>query len=209
MIRLLIVDDSAVFRNGLQSLLRTVPDVEVCGVAGDGASGVDAALALHADVVLMDIAMPGISGIDATRRIAASAPHIGVVVMTMLEDDDAIIQALKAGARGYLVKGATQHEITDTIRSVHAGHAIIGRTVARQLAGLIGGTTPQEPFPDLTPREREVLALLASGATTQQTAERLDLTSKTVRNHLSNILTKLPAVDRAHAIVIARDAGLR
>jgi DNA-binding NarL/FixJ family response regulator len=209
MIRLLIVDDSAVFRNGLQSLLRTVPDFEVCGVAGDGAAGADAAVALHADVVLMDIAMPGISGIDATRRIAASAPHIGVVVMTMLEDDDAITQALKAGARGYLVKGATQHEITDTIRSVHAGHAIIGRTVARQLAGLIGAMAPQEPFPDLTPREREVLALLASGATTQQIADRLDLTSKTVRNHLSNILTKLQAVDRAQAILIARDAGLR
>ena len=192
MIRVLVVDDNAIFRQGMQPARSTrSPDLEVSAVAGDGASGVDAALALQVDIVLMDLAMPG--GSAASRPPASStaaAPHIGVVVMTMLEDDDMVVQALRAGARGYLVKGAAQREILDTIRGVHAGQAVIGSDVARRLAGLVGGSAPEDPFPDLTDREREILDLLAAGASTAQIADRFGLSPKTVRNHLSSIFTK-------------------
>ena len=208
MIRVLVVDDNAVFRQGMRQLVESIPDLEVSAVAGDGASGVDAALALQVDIVLMDLAMPGVSGIDATRKLTAAAPHIGVIAMTMLEDDGMIVQALRAGARGYLVKGATQREILDTIRSVHAGRAVIGSDIARRLAGLVGGAAPEDPFPDLTDREREILDLLAAGATTTQIAGRLGLSPKTVRNHLSSTFTKIEAVDRTQAVLKARAAGL-
>jgi DNA-binding NarL/FixJ family response regulator len=127
----------------------------------------------------------------------------------MLEDDDAVLQALRAGARGYLVKGARQNEILDVIRGVHAGRAVIGATVARQLSSLVAGGPPAEPFPDLTARERDVLAALAGGASTAQVARRLGLSDKTVRNHVSSILTKLEVPDRTQAVVKAREAGLR
>jgi DNA-binding NarL/FixJ family response regulator len=208
MIRILVVDDNAIFREGMRRLVDSVADLEVSAVAGDGASGVDAALAMQVDVVLMDLAMPGMSGIDATRKLAAAAPHIGVVAMTMLEDDDMVVQALRAGARGYLVKGAAQREILDTIRGVHAGQAVIGTDVARRLAGLVGGSGPEDPFPDLTDREREILDLLAAGATTTQIADRLGLSPKTVRNHLSSVFTKIEALDRTQAVLKARAAGL-
>ena len=208
MIRVLIVDDNAIFRQGMKHLFESVPDFEVSAVAGDGASGVDAAVAQQVDVVLMDLAMPGISGIDATRKLAAAAPHIGIVVMTMLEDDDMVVQALRAGARGYLVKGAAQREILATVRGVHAGQAVIGADVARRLGSLVGSPTPEDPFPDLTGRERETLNLLAGGATTVQIADRLGVSSKTVRNHLSSIFTKLEALDRTQAVLKARAAGL-
>jgi DNA-binding NarL/FixJ family response regulator len=206
-IRVVVVDDNAIFRQGMRQLFDSVPDFDVCAVAGDGASGVEAALALQVDVVLMDLAMPGISGIDATRKLAAAAPHIGIVVMTMLEEDDMVVQALRAGARGYLVKGAAQREILDTIRGVHAGQAVIGADVARRLGGLVGGATVDEPFPDLTERERETLNLLAGGATTLQIADRLGVSGKTVRNHLSSIFTKIEALDRTQAVLKARAAG--
>ena len=128
--------------------------------------------------------------------------------MTMLEDDDAVVQALRAGARGYVVKGAQQHEILDAIRSVHAGRAVIGATVARQLAAIVTRPAPNDPFPDLTTRERDVLDALTAGAGTAQIADRLGLTDKTVRNHISNILTKLEVVDRTQAVLKAREAGL-
>ena len=208
MIRVLIVDDNAIFREGMRRLIDSISDLEVSAVAGDGASGVEAALKLQVDVVLMDLAMPGITGIDATRKLSAAAPHIGIVAMTMLEDDDMIVQALRAGARGYVVKGATQHEILDTIRGVHAGQAVIGSDIARRLAGLVGGATPKDPFPELTDREREILDLLAAGATTVQIADRFGLSPKTVRNHLSSTFTKIEAVDRTQAVLKARAAGL-
>ena len=208
MIRVLIIDDNAVFRQGMKNLFASIEDIEVCGVAGDGAAGVSAVLELQPDVALMDLAMPGMSGIEATARLTAAAPHIGVVVMTMLEDDDAVVQALRAGARGYIVKGAQQHEILDAIRSVHAGRAVIGATVARQLAALVTGPAPNDPFPDLTARERDVLDALTAGASTAQIAARLGLSDKTVRNHVSNILTKLEVVDRTQAVLKASEAGL-
>ena len=202
MIRVLVIDDNAVFRQGMKNLFASIADIEVCAAAGDGAAGVSAALEHQPDVALMDLAMPGMTGIEATARLTALAPHIGVVVMTMLEDDDAVVHALRAGARGYVVKGAQQHEILDAIRSVHAGRAVIGATVARKLAALVTGAAPNDPFPDLTARERD------AGASTTQIADRLALSAKTVRNHISNILTKLEVVDRTQAILKAREAGL-
>ena len=208
MIRVLIIDDNAVFRQGMKNLFASIADIEVCGVAADGATGVSAALEHQPDVALMDLAMPGMTGIEATARLTAVAPHIGIVVMTMLEDDDAVVHALRAGARGYVVKGAQQHEILDAIRSVQAGRAIIGATVARKLAALVTGAAPNDPFPRLTTRERDVLDALSAGASTTQIADRLGLSAKTVRNHISNILTKLEVVDRTQAILKARQAGL-
>lgn len=208
MIRVLLVDDSAAFRTGMTRLLATIPDVELCGTAADGASGVDSALKQQPDVVLMDIAMPQTSGIEATRILRDQAPHIGVVVMTMLEDDDAVAQALRAGARGYLVKGASQAEIVETIRGVYAGRAVIGAATAKQLGNVFSTAALTDPFPELTPREHTVLEALAGGATTSQIAARLGLSQKTVRNHLSSIFTKLRVADRTQAVIKARAHGL-
>ena len=208
MIRVLLVDDNAAFRAGMTRLLATIPEVELCGTAADGASGVGAVLELQPDVVLMDISMPQTSGIEATRRLQDQAPHIGVVVMTMLEDDDAVGQALRAGARGYLVKGAPQAEIVEAIRGVHAGRAVIGAATAKQLGSIFASDTREDPVPDLTPRERVVLEALAAGATTAQIAHRLGLSDKTVRNHLSSIFTKLRVTDRTQAVIKARARGL-
>jgi DNA-binding NarL/FixJ family response regulator len=194
MIRVLVVDDNAIFRQGMGQLVDSVPDFELSAVAGDGASGVDTALGMQVDIVLMDLAMPGISGIDATRKPAAAAPHIGVIAMTMLEDDDMVVQALRAGARGYLVKGATQSEILDSIRGVHARQAVIGTDVARRLGGLVGGPAPADPFPDLTGREREILNLLASGSRHHPDRRPSRAIPKIVRNHLSSIFTKMPSI---------------
>lgn len=209
MIRVLVVDDNAVFRRGMCDLFATSDEVEVVGVAADGGAGVDAALEHQPDVVLMDLAMPGLPGIEATERLTAAAPHIGVVVMTMLEDDGAVVQALRAGARGYVVKGARQREILDVVRGVHAGRAVIGATVARQLSSLVAAAAPADPFPALTAREHDVLAALTAGGSTAQIAARLGLSDKTVRNHVSSILTKLEVPDRTRAVLKARAAGLR
>jgi len=207
-IRVLLVDDNAAFRAGMTRLLATIPDVELCGTAADGASGVDAALQRQPDVVLMDIAMPQTNGIEATRVLNDRAPHIGIVVLTMLGDDEAVGQALRAGARGYLVKGAPQAEILETIRGVHAGRAVIGAATAKQLGNVFAAATPADPFPELTPRERSVLEALAAGASTSQIADRLGLSDKTVRNYLSNIFTKLRVTDRTQAVITARAHGL-
>jgi DNA-binding NarL/FixJ family response regulator len=207
-IRILLIDDSAAFRNGMTRLLATITDIEICGTAADGTSGVDLALRTQPDIVLMDLSMPQMSGIEATRALHQQAPHIGVVVMTMLEDDDAVGQALRAGARGYLVKGAPQAEIVDAIRGVHAGRAVIGAATAKQLNSVFGSSPAPDPFPDLTPRERDVLQALAAGATTSQIAASLGLSGKTVRNHLSNIFTKLRVTDRTQAAIKARAHGL-
>ena len=208
MIRVLLVDDNAVFRAGMTRLLATIPDVELCGTAADGASGVDAALQHQPDVVLMDIAMPQTNGIEATRLLHDQAPHMGIVVLTMLEDDDAVGQALSAGARGFLVKGAPQSEILETIRGVYAGRAVIGAAAAKQLGSVLAAGPPADPFPELTPRERSVLEALAAGASTAQIADRLGLSHKTVRNHLSSIFTKLRVTDRTQAVLKARANGL-
>ena len=189
-IRILIADDHTLFREGLRSLLASVADAEAIGEAATGQEAIDQAMALQPDVVLMDIQMPGINGIEATRRIVATSPHIGVIVVTMFEDDDSVFAAMRAGARGYVLKGADQEEMLRTIRSVARGEALFGPTIARRLMGYFSAPRPAaEPllFPELTEREREVLALIAQGHNNEEIARRLVLSQKTVRLSLIHI----------------------
>ncbi len=210
-IRILIADDHALFREGLCALLNSIPDAEVVGEAATGEEAVSRAAQLQPDVMLMDIQMPGINGIEATRRIARDSPHIGVIVVTMFEDDDSVFAAMRAGARGYVLKGADQEEILKVIRAVAAGEAHFGPEIARRLMNFFAAPKPSavvEAFPDLTAREREILDLIARGHNNQEIASRLYLSPKTIRNHVSNIFAKLQVADRAQAIVRARKAGL-
>ncbi len=210
-IRILIADDHALFREGLCALLNSIPDAEVVGEAATGEEAVSRAAQLQPDVMLMDIQMPGINGIEATRRIARDSPYIGVIVVTMFEDDDSVFAAMRVGARGYVLKGADQEEILKVIRAVAAGEAHFGPEIARRLMNFFAAPKPSavvEAFPDLTAREREILDLIARGRNNQEIASRLYLSPKTIRNHVSNIFAKLQVADRAQAIVRAREAGL-
>lgn len=207
----LIADDDPSFREGLSALLLSAPDLEVLGEAADGEEAISLAAKLQPDVVLMDLNMPGTGGVEATRRILHTSPHISVLVITMFEDDDSVFAALQAGARGYLLKGALKAEILRAIRAVTSGEAIFGPTIARRLMNYFAAPRPSAPpkaFPELTEREREILALVAQHQTNPEIARRLHLTPKTVRNHVSNIFTKLQVADRAEAIIRAREAGL-
>jgi len=209
--RLLIADDQQSFRDGLRALFQSVPDIEVVGEAASGAEAVALTEALQPDVVLMDIKMPGMNGIEATNRILTASPHISVIVLTMFDDDDTVFAALRAGARGYLLKGALKAEILRAIRAVTSGEAIFGPAIARRLIqhfADLSATLPRQAFPELTHREREVLALMAQHQTNPEIAERLSLSPKTVRNIASSIFTKLQVIDRAQAIIRAREAGL-
>ncbi|MBM3180647.1 MAG: response regulator transcription factor [Chloroflexi bacterium] len=210
LIRVLIADDHAPFRKGLRALLASVPDMEVAGEAANGDEAIQKAAKLQPDVVLMDIQMPGTNGIEATRQIYQSSPHIGVIVLTMFEDDDSIFSAMRAGARGYLLKGADQTEILRAIHSVGSGEALFGPNIARRLINFFAqlNSKPPHPFPELTEREREVLDLLARGTGNAEIAGALVISQKTVRNHVSNIFNKLQVASRAQAIIRARDAGL-
>jgi len=210
-IRIVVADDHALFRGGLEALFLSVPDTEVVGEAATGEEAVARAANLQPDVILMDIQMPGINGIEATRTIVRDSPQIGVIVVTMFEDDDSVFAAMRAGARGYVLKGADQDEILKVIRAVAAGEAHFGPEIARRLMGFFSAPKPaasSEAFPELTAREREVLDLIAAGLNNQEIARHLYLSTKTVRNHISNIFTKLQVADRAQAIVRAREAGL-
>ena len=210
-IRVLIADDHPLFRDGLRVLLEATPDTALVGEAAGGDEVVALAPTLEPDVILMDLKMPGLNGIEATRRIAAALPHIGILVVTMFEDDDSVFAALRAGARGYLLKGAGKEEMLVAIRAVSRGEAIFGPAIARRLMTFFAAPTPAAPtqtFPDLTEREREILALIAAGRNNQEIAERLFLSLKTVRNYVSNIFSKLQVADRAQAILRAREAGL-
>jgi DNA-binding NarL/FixJ family response regulator len=191
-IRVLIADDHPLFRDGLSALLTDGQDTELVGAATSGTEAVELARETQPDVVVMDLHMPGVNGIEATRRIVADSPHITVLVLTMFDDDDSIFSALRAGARGYLLKGADQEQI----------HAAMLAYFTSPVAA------PAPVFPQLTDREREVLDLVAQGRANPAIAVKLGLSQKTVRNHVSNILTKLQVADRAQAIVQARDAGL-
>ena len=183
---------------------------EVVGEAATGLEAVQQAEALQPDVVLMDIQMPGLNGIEATRQIVRTSPHIGVVVVTMFEDDDSVFASMRAGARGYVLKGADQEEMLRTIRAVARGEALFGPAIASRLMSYFSAPRPAAPdvFPELTEREREVLGLIAQGHNNSEIAQRLVLSQKTVRNHVSNIFSKLQVADRAQAIVRAREAGL-
>lgn len=212
-IQVLIADDSAPFRQGLRAMLRTTPDMLVVGEATTGAQAIALAEELQPDVILMDLQMPEGNGLDATRRIVHTSPHIRVVVLTMFDDDDSVFAALQAGARGYLLKGALKAEVLRAIRAAGNGEAIFGPSIAQRLmqhfTQHVPGGRPRDLFPELTEREREILALMAQRLTNQEIAERLVLSGKTIRNHVSNIFSKLQVADRAEAIMRARDAGLR
>jgi DNA-binding NarL/FixJ family response regulator len=212
-LRILIADDHPVFRYGLRAVLQTAPELELVGEASSGEEAVALAAAERPDVVLMDLNLPGITGIEATRRILASSPETGILVVTMVEDDDALFTAMAAGARGYLLKGADRAETLRGIRAVANGEAIFSPAIARWLlrhftAPPTEARAAAEPFPGLTERERDVLHLIARGYTNAVIAERLFLSPKTVRNHVSNVFGKLQVADRAGAIVLAREAGL-
>ncbi|MBX3057574.1 MAG: response regulator transcription factor [Anaerolineae bacterium] len=210
-IHILIADDHTLFRDGLKALFGSLPDTEVVGEAATGTETVALAEELQPDVVLMDIQMPGLNGIEATRRIVQTSPHIGVIVVTMFEDDDSVFTAMRAGARGYVLKGADQEEMLRTIQAVARGEALFGPAIAARLQSYFSlpkPNAPPEAFPDLTEREREVLALLAQGFNNGDIARQLHLSQKTVRNHCSNIFSKLQVADRAQAIIRAREAGI-
>jgi DNA-binding NarL/FixJ family response regulator len=210
-IRVLIADDHSHFREGLKALLVSAPDLEVVGEAGDGGEAVSLAADLQPDIILMDLGMPVVGGIEATRRILRTSPHIAILVVSMFEDDDSVFAALQAGARGYLLKGALKAEILRSIRAVSSGEAIFGPAIARRLMQYFSNPHPAAPpdaFPELTEREHEILELIARHETNPEIAKRLHLSQKTVRNHVSNIFTKLQVADRAQAIIRAREAGL-
>jgi len=208
---ILIADDEPAFRNGLQALLKSVNEVALIGEAATGDEVIRKAADLQPDLILMDINMPGINGIEATRRILTTSPHIGILILTMFEDDDSVFAAMRAGARGYLLKGALKAEILRAIQAVSSGELIFGAAIAQRLMHYFAGRKPETPaeiFPELTDRERELLNLIAQGANNTEIAERLGLSPKTVSNHISNIFSKLQVADRAQAIVRARQAGL-
>lgn len=209
-VRVYVADDHTLFRDGLRALLASIEDIDVVGEAAEGAVAVDRVTDLRPDVVLMDIRMPGLNGIEATRRISAAAPQVGVIIVTMLADDDSVFAAMRAGARGYLLKGAGQDQMLRTIRAVAAGEALFGPGIAERLMDFFANLQPMgdpEAFPELTGREREVLEHIAQGHSNAAIAERLSISTKTVRNHASNIFNKLQVADRAQAIIRAREAG--
>lgn len=210
-LRVLLVDDHPVFRKGLRALLTALPDTTVVGEATDGEAAVALAAELAPDVVVMDLHLPTMDGVEATRRIVTNRPSTGVLVLTMSEDDESVFAAMRAGAHGYLVKGSDTDEVVAAITAVGKGEAIFGPTVARRILGFL--TKPlsafdEQLFPELSHREREVLDLIAAGVSNNGIAQRLFLSPKTVRNHVSSVFTKLQVADRAQAIVRGRSAGL-
>ena len=212
-IRVLIADDHPFFRDGLRVLLEATPDTELVGEATDGDEVAEMVAGLTPDVILMDLRMPGLGGIEATRKILQKNPDAAILVVTMIEEDDSVFAAMRAGARGYLLKGADRDEMLAAIRAVARGEAIFGPGIARRLIRYFSSPpqpvqTPRSIFPELTEREREILDLVAAGRNNQEIAEGLFLSLKTVRNYVSNIFTKLQVADRAQAIVRAREAGL-
>lgn len=209
-IRVLIADDHAVFRYGLKAMLSSAGAFEVLGEVATGEDAVALATKLEPDVILMDIQMPGLNGIEATRRIIRARPATAIVVVTMYEGDDSVFDAMRAGARGYVLKGADAQEVITVVSAVARGEAHFTPDIAQRLMGFFSSTRPiaSEAFPELTARESEVLDLIARGLSNQDIAHRLYLSRKTVRNHVSNIFTKLQIADRAQAIIRARDAGL-
>jgi DNA-binding NarL/FixJ family response regulator len=210
-IRVVIADDHPVFLDGLRGILASAPDIVVVAEASTGEHAVDASAATQPDVVVIDLRMPDLNGIEATQRIVHQSPHVGVLVLTMLEDDASVFAAMRAGARGYLLKGANKAEIVRAVHAIASGEAIFGPAIAQRVIEYFSTPPLAEPpqaFPELTARERDVLDLIAQGINNDTIARHLSLSPKTIRNQVSNIFTKLQVADRAQAIVRARDAGL-
>lgn len=213
-IRLVIADDHTLFREGLVAILGSRADIEIVGEASNGEQTVELAAAHLPDVILMDVQMPQMNGIAATEKILDANPHIGVIVLTMLEDEDSVFAAMRAGARGYVLKGADKAAMLRAIHAVAAGEALFGPAVAQRLVNFFNEVrsykilAPPRAFPDLTEREVQVLDLIARGFNNTEIAQKLVLSPKTVSNHISNIFNKLQVADRAQAIVQARQAGL-
>lgn len=210
-LRVLVAEDHPVYRDGLRTLLSAAPEVELVGEADDGNAAVRMAAELRPDVVLMDLQMPGRNGIEATRAITTARPATAVLVLTMFEDDESVFNAMRAGARGYLLKDAAGDDLLRAIDAVGHGGAVFGPGVARRLVAFFasGGVGPRaEPFPELTERERQVLDRIARGEANATIADRLGISLKTVRNYASTIFDKLMVATRAEAIVRAREAGL-
>lgn len=207
-VRVLLADDHPLYRRGLRQLLDGAQS-EVVGEVEDGLTAVEQARELQPDVVVMDLNMPGLGGVEATRQLTADSPHVAVLVLTMHDDDESVFAAMRAGARGYLLKGSDAAEITRAVAAVAAGEAIFGPSVARRVVEWFSSPRPSAPaFPELTDREREVLDLIAAGRSNTDIARALVLSPKTVRNHVSNVFSKLHVADRAEAIIRGREAGL-
>ena len=206
MIKVLVADDHPVVRDGLRALFDQLPDIDLVAEASTGREAIRCAVTEHPDVVIMDLAMPDLDGFAATAEIGKVAPGVAVLVLTMTDDDRTLSRAVHAGAKGYLLKGATKEEIVRAVTAVAAGEAIFGPAVARRVLAQL--TTPHEPFPQLTPREREVLGLLAAGRSNSAIADSLGLSLKTVNNLTSSIFTKLQVNGRTEAVILARDHGL-
>jgi DNA-binding NarL/FixJ family response regulator len=208
LVRVLLADDHPMFRNGLAATL--AKDVDVVGVVATGEQAVIQSTSLRPDVVLMDLRMPIVNGIEATRLIVAANPEIAILVLTMFDDDDSVFAAMRAGARGYLLKESDEEEIVRAIRTVHAGGAVFGAGVASRMVGFFSTAQHRlgSAFPNLTIREREILELIARGRSNIEIAQQLSLSEKTVRNNISNVFAKLQVPDRSQAIVRAREAGL-
>jgi DNA-binding NarL/FixJ family response regulator len=210
-IRVVLADDHRFFRDGVRLVFNGTTDIEVVGDAATGEEAVTQTEAAQPDVVVMDVSMPGVNGIEATRRILQSVPNVQVVVLTMHEDDDLVFAAMRAGARGYLLKNTSPDELLRAVRAVSNGEAIFGPAIARRMIEYFArprAVDPKPSFPGLTERERDVLDLIAAGHNNEAIAAQLVLSMKTVRNYVSNIMTKLQVSDRAQAIVRARQAGL-
>jgi len=210
-LRVLIADDHPLFRSGMRALLAADPDTGVVGEATTGEEAIELAASLQPDVILMDVQMPGISGIEATRRILHTSPHIRILVVTMYEDDHSVFTAMRAGARGYLLKGASPDEVLRAIQAVGSGEAIFSPSIATRLIDFFANLQPTalpQALPELTEREHEILTLIAQGLSNAAIAKQLALSSKTVSNYVSNIFSKLQVADRAQAMLRARQAGL-
>jgi DNA-binding NarL/FixJ family response regulator len=206
-IRVVLADDHPMIRRGLMSLLSTLPGVEVVGEAGTGRQVLREAALSRPDVVVMDLRMPELDGVETTRLLRRDHPDIAVLVLTMFDENQLINEALAAGARGYLLKGAEQDEIERAIRAVAAGDAIFSSTVADRILSGVAAPAPDSALPGLSERERQVLDLIAAGLGNDTIAHRLNLAPKTVGNHISSIFLKLGVATRSEAIVLARDAG--
>lgn len=210
MTSVLVADDHPAFRRGIALMLESAGDIEILGEAETGTQAVELAASLRPEVILMDLRMPDLDGIEATRRITRDSPGPAIVVLTMFEDDDSVFAAMRSGARGYLLKGADEDEVVRAIRAAAAGEAIFGPEIAHRVIAHFASAAPigADAFPTLTDRERDVLARIAAGKGNAAIAHDLMITLKTVRNHVSNIFTKLQVNDRSAAIVKAREAGL-